>query len=275
MVRDTHNLSKRTQKSFGYQWTEFADMVEANREHFLNYIYPVKPEFLRGKKGLDVACGFGRHIYYASQLGADKMVGLDFSDAIWQAKTINAANKKITLVKGNIYDMPFREESFDFAYSLGALHHLPDPEKGFQSILPLIRRGGSVFIWVYSKKRKFLNFFLEAFRKITTRIPLPFLKMLSFLLAMVDYFIFIYPYKVFSNVLKDTFIDNTIPQRVKLYARFPFRVSWADWVDRLSAPIRFYYDEKDLKQWAENANLKNITISATGLYGWRLYGEKS
>ena len=34
---------KPTQKSFGYQWTVFGEMVEEFREHFLNYIYPPEP----------------------------------------------------------------------------------------------------------------------------------------------------------------------------------------------------------------------------------------
>ncbi len=268
------DLLKKTKKSFGYQWTEFADMVEANREHFLNYIRPVTPEFIKGKTGLDVACGFGRHIYYASKFGASKMVGMDFSDAIWQAKTANAENKNVFLVRGDIYSMPFKKGRFDFAYSIGALHHLPDPEKGFQSILPLIKRGGAVFIWVYSKKRRLINFFLETFRRITIRLPLSFLKILTFLFSFVDYFFFILPYKLLVKTLDFRFLDKIIPARVRLYAKFPFRVSWADWFDRLAAPIRFYYDEEDLKQWAKNANLKNVVISPTGLYGWRLYGEK-
>ncbi len=275
MRKETENLSKRTKKSFGYQWTEFADMVEINREHFLNYIYPVVPEFMRGKTGLDVACGFGRHLYYASKFGTHKMVGMDFSDAIWQAKRVNVENKNVSLVKGDIYHLPFKKESFDFAYSIGALHHLPDPERGFHSILPLIKKGGAIFIWVYSKKRKFLNFFLETFRKITMRLPFPFLKILSFFFSFVDYFFFVVPYKFLMKIIKFKFLDKITPERVKLYARFPFRVSWADWFDRLSAPVRFYYDEEDLKQWARNAYLKNVVISPTGLYGWRLYGERS
>jgi hypothetical protein len=50
-------------------------------------------------------------------------------------------------------------------------------------------------------------------------------------------------------------------------------VCYADWFDRLSAPIRFYYDGEDLAGWAARAGLVNVRISQTGLYGWRLYGE--
>jgi len=47
------SLKRATQRSFGYQWTQFADMVEANREHFLTYIAPIEPSFFKGKFGLE------------------------------------------------------------------------------------------------------------------------------------------------------------------------------------------------------------------------------
>lgn len=43
----TAELQRATQRCFGYQWTHFADMVDANREHFLTYIFPVELSFFR------------------------------------------------------------------------------------------------------------------------------------------------------------------------------------------------------------------------------------
>lgn len=34
-------LRQATPRSFGYQWTQFAGMVETDREHFLIYISPI------------------------------------------------------------------------------------------------------------------------------------------------------------------------------------------------------------------------------------------
>lgn len=264
------DLQRATQRSFGYQWTQFADMVEANREHFLTYIAPVEPSFFKGKVGLDAACGFGRHLYYAREFGA-RMVGLDFSDAIRSARRVLAGRPGASLVRGDIYRMPFRPESFDFVYSLGALHHLPDPEAGFQSLLPLVKKNGAVFIWVYSKRRRVLNSLLEGLRRLTTRLPLGLLKRLCWALAVVDYYVFVNPYRL----LAQAGLRPWAPPRVRLYAKFPFRVCFADWFDRLAAPIRFYYDEKDLQGWAARAGLRDVVISATGAYGFRLFGYKA
>lgn len=273
MSDSVSRLKKATQRSFGYQWTHFADMVEANREHFLNYISPVEPSFFKDKFGLDAACGFGRHLVYAKEFGA-RMVGVDFSDAIRSAKAIVGNCTSSSLVKADLYSLPFRPESFDFIYCLGALHHLSDPEEAFRSLLPNLKKGGAVFIWVYSKKRRILNRLLESFRLVTTRLPLGLLLYVCWAFAIVDYYLFIHPYKVLGSQMGKHGISVWAPPRVQLYAKFPFRVCHADWFDRLAAPIRHYYDEADLQGWAWRAGLCNVVISSTGSYGCRLLGYK-
>ena len=265
-------LQQMTQRSFDYQWTHFADMVPANEDHFLNYIYPVRPEFFRGKLGLDAACGFGRHLYYAAGYGARHMVGMDFSNAIFTARETNRARANISLVKGDIYRMPFKRGVFDFIYSLGALHHLPEPQEGFRSLMDFIKPGGAVAIWVYSKERRFVNFLTERVRSLTRRIPLPTLMKISFLFTCIDYFVFILPY---SLLRRFSLVEKIAFSRVKLYARFPFFVCYADWFDRFSAPVRHYFNRGELEDWARRVGLKNVLITPTGKYGWRLYGERA
>ncbi|MBM4135151.1 MAG: class I SAM-dependent methyltransferase [Nitrospira sp.] len=269
----TQQLRQATQRNFGYQWTHFADMVGANREHFFTYIYPIDDTFFEGKFGLDAACGFGRHLYYAHECGA-RMVGVDFSDAIFAAKGILKGKDGASLVKGDLYRLPFRHESFDFIYCLGALHHLSDPEGGFQSLLPYLKRGGAVFVWVYSKRRWLLNAILEAVRAVTTKLPPGLLRYIALLFAAADYGLFTAPYRFLKSLLGQVRLRPWAPPRIRLYAKFPFRVCHADWFDRLGAPIRFYYDEQDLAEWASRAGLKDVQTSETGAYGCRLLAYK-
>jgi SAM-dependent methyltransferase len=246
-------------------------MSDQFREDFLNYISPVTPEFFVGKRGLDAGCGFGRHLYYATQFGA-RMIGLDFSKAITRAKEIVKGLENVQLVQGDLQTPPLRPRSLDFVYSIGVLHHTPDPEGAFQSLLPLVRPGGSIFIWVYSKSRALTNTLLEAVRKLTSLLPLRVTRGLSLLGALVDWCGFVLPYRLARQLLGPG-VDRFVFPRVKLYARYHFQVLYADWFDRLSAPIRYYYSGEDLAGWAARAGLVNVQISPTGLYGWRLYGE--
>lgn len=270
-VGQPEGIEERTRESFGYQWTVFGRMTEEFREDFLTYIAPVPPEFFREKRGLDAGCGFGRHLYHAARFGA-RVVGLEFSRAIVRARELTDGVDGVRLVQGDLQRPPFRAASFDFVYSIGVLHHLPDPEAGFRALLPLVRPGGAIFVWVYSKSRAMTNALLEVVRKLTARLPFPLVRALSIAGALVDWCGFIAPYHLARRVLGPA-IDRFVFPRVRLYARYPFQVVYADWFDRLAAPVRNYYDAADLAGWAERAGLVNVRISPTGLYGWRLYGE--
>jgi len=269
-------LKKRTQSSFGYQWRTFYEMSCDFKENFLNYIYPIEPEFFKGKIGLDAGCGFGRHIYNAAKFGA-KMVGIDYSRAIESSYQNTATLKDVHLIQGDIYQPPFAKESFDFVYSIGVLHHLPQPEMGFRSLVEYVKPKGSIFIWVYSDQRKFTLRLVEMTRKVTTRLPLGILKVICYIAAFLDYYFFIRPLAFLkkSKLLKKTGLEKLIFPRIWLYSKYPFQVNFADWFDRLSAPIRFYYNEKEISEWFTQAGLKNIKVSSTDYYGIRAYGEKA
>jgi SAM-dependent methyltransferase len=264
---------EKTRKSFGYQWTVFREMVIDFRENFFYYIRPLDEAFFKGKLGLDMGCGFGRHIYNAALFGAE-MVGVDLSDAIESTAENTRELPNVHLVQADVYHLPFKPGVFDFAYSIGVLHHLPDPERGYQSLLPIVKPGGSVFIWVYSKRRAVVNAILEAARAVTTRVPPKLQQGLSFTFAAVDWWV-IKAYQGLAGIPGVGRVMRKLPlPRLRLYTHYPFQVVYADWFDRFAAPIRFYYDEHDLTGWVSRARLRRTSISPTGLFGWRAYGER-
>ena len=266
---------RRTRESFGYQWTQFSEMVIDFRENFLNYIRPLDESFFPGKLGLDLGCGFGRHIYNAAKFGAE-MIGVDISEAIESSRANTKELPNVHLVQADVYHLPIRPGVLDFVYSIGVLHHLPDPEAAFRCLVPLVKPGGSVFVWVYSKSRSLWNFCVESVRAVTTRLPKRVQKAISLGAALVDYCGFVGPYKIASSLPGLGAVAQKLPlQRLRLYSMYPFQVVHADWFDRLAAPIRFYYDGQDMEGWLSRASLTHQAISPTGLFGWRAYGERA
>jgi SAM-dependent methyltransferase len=251
-------------------------MVIDFRDNFLTYIEPLDESFFPGKIGLDLGCGFGRHIYNAAKFGAE-MIGVDLSDAIESTRANTQGLPNVHLVQADVYHLPIRHGALDFAYSIGVLHHTPDPEAAFRCLVPLVKPGGSVFVWVYSKSRSFLNFCLESVRALTTHLPPRAQKVISLGAAVVDYGGFVAPYKIASSTpgLRRVVAKLPMTSRLKLYSVYPFQVVYADWFDRLAAPIRFYYDGDDMKGWLSRARLSQQRISPTGLFGWRAYGERT
>ncbi len=265
-------VERRTQERFGYQWTRFGKEAERFEANFLNYIAPVSREFFSGKVGLDAGCGFGRHIYQAARFGAE-MVGLDLSAAVDTARQATRDIPQVHLVQGDLLAPPLAPGSFDFVCSIGVLHHLPEPQRGFVSIARLVKPGGLVMVWVYSTSRRWTNRALEAVRRWTTRLGPRTLHLLSWLAAVCDWWLAIQPYRWLRRApWVGGMVERVAPERVKLYATYPFGVCLADWFDRLAAPIRHYYDEPALRRWADAVGLREVRITPTGKYGWRLHG---
>ncbi len=267
------HLMARTQHSFGYQWTTFSEMSCDFQENFWTYLHPATPEFFRGRLGLDAGCGFGRHIYHAARCGAE-MVGVDFSRAIESTRRNTQQLADVHLVQADIYRLPFAPGTFDFAYSVGVLHHLPDPGRGVAALAQVLKPEGMLFIWLYSSTRRFLNALLESVRMISTRLPHPIIRALSWVGALIDWTV-IGTYRIARRVpVFGPLCECLAPARVKLYNRYPFQVAYADWFDRLAAPIRFYYDEEGTRRLVAAVGLTNIRVEPTGLYGWRACGVK-
>ena len=261
-------MQARTRSSFGYQWTTFSEIATDFRDNFLNYLYPATPETFRGKLGLDVGCGFGRHLCQAAACGAE-IVGVDFSAAIESSYANTRHLPNVRLAQADIYNLPFEPATFDFVYSIGVLHHLPDPERGLRSITPLVKPDGLVSIWVYSKERKLTNMLLELVRSATSRMPHGLVQGLSFVGAAVDQVAFVMPYTLSRQTPLKGLAERLTPPRIKLYSQYPFQVLYADWFDRLAAPIRFYYSGPEVEQMLRSAGLSDVQVSPTGLYGWR------
>lgn len=266
-------LSVQTAKSFGFEWDRFPEMRAEWESNFWDYMLPHTAESFRGARVLDAGCGNGRHAYYAASNGAE-VWAIDLGSAVEVAKRNNASHGKVQVVQADLHNLPFAEESFDLAYALGVLHHLPDPEAAFHNLVRFVRPGGEIQIYLYWKPegqpiKRGLLALISAIRQITTRIPHRMIYLLSFPFAAIAYASFVWPYQLLSAAGLDDFAKR-LP--MKQYARYPFRVCVNDQFDRLSAPIEHRYTRAEVIGWMERAGLENITVRPN--YGWCATGRK-
>src|SRR5713226_4200894 len=108
--------------------------VQRVNQSFLDYMQPHDPDFFRGKKVLDAGCGNGRFAYHAARSGAE-VWAIDLGPAIEVARRNTEPASKVQVIQADLYHPPFALQSFDFIYSIGVLHHLPNPESAFQNLL--------------------------------------------------------------------------------------------------------------------------------------------
>jgi len=148
-------------------------------QQFLDWISPIEPAFFEGKLVLDAGCGIGRHAFFAARYGAKDVVAMDLSAAVETAFRNIGRLPNAHVIQADILAPPFARAAgkgaFDFIYSIGVLHHLPDPEAGFRSLVRCLRPGGTFFGWVYGYENNALvhRVIDPVRRRVTSRLPPP------------------------------------------------------------------------------------------------------
>jgi SAM-dependent methyltransferase len=137
-----------TAENFGWQWTNFTQEDPKYNDQFLGWLQPVTPEFFEGKIVLEGGCGKGRHTKLAAAWRAKEVVGIDLGDGVESAFKATKQLKNVHIVQGDIFKLPFKR-AFDYAFSIGVLHHTPDPKKAFISLAGKVKKGGHISAWVY------------------------------------------------------------------------------------------------------------------------------
>ena len=94
---------------------------------------------------LDIGCGSGRFAEVALEAGAI-LVALDYSNSVDAALDNLRSYANFHIVQGDIYNLPFRKESFDYVYSLGVLQHTPNVKKALCSIPYCIKPKGKICV---------------------------------------------------------------------------------------------------------------------------------
>lgn len=136
-------------ESFGFQWNQFdVKQTDEDRKTFVAKT-GVSLEELKGKTALDAGCGGGRYCLVAAEAGAS-VVGADRSRAVEKARTL-CAGLTADFIQADLSHLPFRPASFDLVFSIGVLHHSPDPAAAFRSIATMVKPGGRLSVWVYRR----------------------------------------------------------------------------------------------------------------------------
>lgn len=98
-----------------------------------------------GNFALDLCCGTG---YVTGYIRAGKVVGIDLTLGMLRINHIkNLGNEKVTLVHGDAYHLPFKEDSFDAVYFTLASHEFRNLTPILKGAYEVLRKGGEIIIY--------------------------------------------------------------------------------------------------------------------------------
>lgn len=164
--------------TFGYQWFWFrtVQLDSANgtneSERTLEATTGWRDEDYAGRLVLDAGVGGGRFAEIVAKKGGE-VIGIDRSKAVDAAFLNIGRHDKVHLVQADIFALPFRERAFDVVYSIGVLHHTPDPRAAFERVATMVKEGCGLAVFVYSRHGA-AHRISDHIRKVTTRLPVMF-----------------------------------------------------------------------------------------------------
>lgn len=147
------NLDHSTVVGFGEQWQIYDQSglsPEERIEHFERYFRLFPWAMLPvDAQGFDLGCGSGRWAsVVASRVG--KLHCIDASaEALAVARTNLATLTNCEFHHASVDAIPLPDESMDFGYSLGVLHHVPRPPEALRGCVTKLRKGAPFLLYMY------------------------------------------------------------------------------------------------------------------------------
>ena len=114
-----------------------------------------------GRHGLDVGCGQGAYVARMQELGFD-VFGIDDSRGQIEQARVNVRDPDAVAV-GSVLNIPAANASYDFAYVINVIHHLPsvaDQRRAFAELFRVLRPGGLLFLHEINTRNILFRFYM-------------------------------------------------------------------------------------------------------------------
>lgn len=110
-------------------------------------------DWVRGRDVLEIGCGMGFHTETLVRAGA-RVTSVDLTKTGVEATTRRLALKGLaaTVIEADAESLPFPDNSFDFVWSWGVIHHSSNTGRIVREIARVLRPEGRCTIMVYNRE---------------------------------------------------------------------------------------------------------------------------
>ena len=147
------NINTKVVDGFGDEWSSFDQSIldkTESRDLFNRYFNIFPSELLKQDKiGIDIGCGSGRWAKHVAPL-VGKLYCIDAS-----VKALEVARKNLVKSNNCVFknlstdSLKSLDKDFDFGYSLGVLHHIPDTQKALSDSVSVLKKGAPFLLYLY------------------------------------------------------------------------------------------------------------------------------
>jgi SAM-dependent methyltransferase len=171
--------------------------------------------------------------------------------------------------------IPIPDASMDFGYSLGVLHHIPDPAAGMRACASKLKPGAPFLVYLYYALDGRPAWFRalwrlsDAVRKIVMRLPFRLKVIASTVIAAVAYF----PFARLALLAEKAGVDvHHFP--LATYRDRSFYSMRTDALDRFGTQLEYRFTADGVRDVMTQAGLERIELSQSAPY-WCAVGYRT
>lgn len=272
----TANLDKNVVEGFGDEWSRFdqSELSTDEQEKMFDNYFNIFPWGKLPKKavGFDLGCGSGRWAkLVAPRVGTLHLI--DPSEALEVAKKNLEDSNNCEFHKASVEAIPLDDNSQDFGYSLGVLHHVPDTEEGLRACVAKLKKNAPFLVYLYYRFDNRPAWFRaiwkvsDVVREAVSKMPYSLRYLSSQILAATIYF----PLARTAKLL-EKFGSEVKNFPLSQYRDNSFYTMRTDALDRFGTRLEKRFTKLEIREMMENAGLENITFSETSF--WTAVGSK-
>ena len=259
------NIDKKVVSDFGKEWQAFnhKNLDESLLDSaFDSYFYFFPFEDLSDAVGFDMGCGSGRWAkFVAPRVGFLNCI--DPSEtALNQARANLLDSKNCSFECSGVDGNTLMDESQDFGYSLGVLHHIPDTFLALKACAKKLKSGAPFLLYLYyrfdnkPKSYFFLWKISDLVRKVLSRLPFIVKFSVSQIIALFIYL----PIAKLAWLAEKIGIDvSNFP--LTWYRNEPFYILRTDALDRFGTRLEQRFTKEEITRMLEETGFQNIKFS--------------
>lgn len=273
-----NNLNLDVVKDFGEEWKKFDQsvMTDEELENIFNEYFAIFPwhNLPKDSQGFDLGCGSGRWAKIASKK-CNHLHCIDPSEAIEVARKNLITNHNCSFYRNGVEDIPLKDLSMDFGYSLGVLHHIPDTQSGITECVKKLKPGAPFLLYLYYAfdNQPFWYRIIwrisNILRIMISKLPFRLKLLFTQIIALIIYF----PLARISRVLEYfKFSVHSFP--LSAYRNKSYYTMKTDALDRFGTKLESRFTKLEIYKMMSNAGLEKITFSDKIPF-WVAVGYKS
>ena len=260
-----NNLDVKTVEGFGDEWSRFdqTGMSDEDANQLFESYFSVFPwgNLPKNSVGFDLGCGSGRWAkLVAPHVG--KLHCIDPSVAIDVARKNLRTQTNCEFHQAGVDDIPIKNQSMDFGYSLGVLHHIPDTQAALTACVSKLKSGAPFLLYLYyafDNRPVWFRMLWQVsdwIRRVVSRMPHVLRYVMSQLIAALVYWPLAQSAKLAENMGLNV---NNFP--LAPYRQWGFYVMRTDALDRFGTRLEQRFTKLEIKKMMEYAGLENIKFS--------------